>query len=99
MTAATLEHDENGPFVRSSWAATAEGQTETVYAIEVIRRGGKTQYYNARSRPFTADEFTETRNGLYRWMKDEGPIMSCELVSRQVTVSATPWAALPSTDK
>lgn len=95
----TIDHGYNDPFVRAAHQATAEGQTETVYAVKVTyRTPGGVEYWNASPTPPTEKQIQGVRDTVYRQWR-ERPVVRVEGVSRAITISATPWAALPGTDK
>jgi hypothetical protein len=93
MTNKLIEHDANGPFVRSHNANT-DGQTETVYAIRVSNTSGKEEFWDPRAEPHTQQRFEAVRDMAYRFMNRDAKrrqLVFVEAVSRTVTVSATDW--------
>jgi hypothetical protein len=92
MTKKLIEHDSNGPFVRSH-AATTAGQTETVYAIRVKCVSGKEEFWDIQTGAHTDKSVDKARDMAYRLMRrnEQDLIASVEAVSRTVTVSSTDW--------
>jgi hypothetical protein len=87
-----IEHDSNGPFVRSH-AATTAGQTETVYAVQVRYLNHKEEFWDVQIKPHTDESVDAIRNMAYRGMKldRESIVVSVRAVSRTVTITATDW--------
>lgn len=92
--AETIDHGPNDPFVRAAHAATAEGQTETVYAMRLEFKGKRrTEYWDVSATPISDDRFRDIRNLAYRMAKKDGHVVvGCDLVSRTVTITASDWA-------
>lgn len=87
-----IEHDQNGPFVRAH-AATTEGQTETVYAVEVSHEG-TTEWWDVSAKPLTNKRYADIRQMAYRNRRGA----DIRLVSRKVTISATEWVDADTRD-
>jgi hypothetical protein len=88
-----IEHDSNGPFVRSH-AATTEGQTEAVYAVRVKYKSGKEEFWDPQVKPHTNESVNKTRDMAYRFVNrdmKQNQVASIEAVSRTVTITATDW--------
>lgn len=92
-----ITHDLNGPFMHAARSATAEPQTETIYAIEVVYSRGKPDYWNTQTVPHTREAVTNLRQSVKRSERDAGKreVVSATVVSRTVTITATPWTELP----
>ena len=91
MTKKLIEHDANGPFVRSYDASTA-GQTETVYAVRVRYLSGKEEFWDTQVGPHSDKRLDENREMVYRYVGAKH-ISSIEAVSRSITILATDWTA------
>lgn len=96
--ATLMDHDDNGPFVRSSHDATPEGQTETVFGIEVRYRNGDIEVWDTHHDQITDERERDIRQMAYRHGGKERPIADIRQVSRRVTISATPWTPIGSVE-
>jgi hypothetical protein len=88
-----IEHDANGPFLRSHNATNA-GQTEAVYAVRVKYRSGKEEFWDPQVKPHTNESVNKTRDTVYRFVNrdmKQNQVASVEAVSRTVTITATDW--------
>jgi hypothetical protein len=92
MTKKLIEHDANGPFVRS-YNATTAGQTETVYAVRVKYVSGKEEFWDVQTGAHTDKNVDKARDMAYRLMRrnEQDLIASVEAVSRTITITATDW--------
>lgn len=91
-----ITHDLNGPFLRSHNASPTP-QTETVYGIKATYFDGTQLVWNTHTEPRTRDHVEKLRESA-RWSGEKdghGALMALDLVSREVTISATPWTELP----
>lgn len=88
----TIDHNENGSFVRAAWNATAEPQTETVYAMRAEFTDMEPEYWNAQPGPFTDERLRRSRESAQDSARRKGlRLLSFQEVKRTVTITATDW--------
>ena len=91
---AGIDHNINGAFARAAHDATADGQTETVYAMRVDYDGKDTEYWNVSVEPYTPERLRQSRDSAFQWGRRDGtPVTGFTQVSRTVTITATAWTA------
>lgn len=95
-----IEHDANGPFLRS-YNATPDGQTETVYAVEAVYENRDTDYWNPSVTAHSDEDVRDLAQTIYRAARsgDYGAVLSIRQVSRQVTIRATEWKPANPSDE
>lgn len=91
MTKELINHDSNGPFVRSYNASTT-GQTETVYAVRVRYVNGAEEFWDPQAEPHSDERVNQIRDMAYRDPRKR-QVVSVEAVSRSITILATGWIA------